>query len=143
VPSPPEAPAWPNTRLVIPAVGLRLVVQEGDDMDRLRDGPVHVPGTGAAGGHDRVVIAGHNNIHGSPFRDLDQLQEGDAVYLANGQGVWAYCVDTTAVLLPTDVDRIIDDTRRGLTLLTCYPYVHATQRLVVLASLVGRVDRLP
>lgn len=138
----PAGSPWPKTRLAIPALELELAVQEGSDPARLRSGPVHLPDTALPGAlTGRVAIAGHNNTCGSPFRDLNKLSPGESLYLATPQGTFCYSVDELKIVGPDDLDGYIDTTEAGLLLITCYPYWHPTHRLLVLASLAGRLAR--
>lgn len=78
-------------------------------------------------------IAGHRGYRGIPyFRYLDDLEEGDLVYLTNFWGTMTYTVMETAVIQPDDIDAIlIQNGRDMLTLLTCHPYTVGTQRLLI------------
>ena len=66
------------------------------------------------------------------FTDLDQVKEGDLVYLYVLNKTLTYEVDKITVTTPDDTDAIqIIDGEDLLTLLTCTPYGTNTHRLLV------------
>ena len=66
------------------------------------------------------------------FTDLDQVKEGDLVYLYVLHKTLMYEVDQITVTTPDDTDAIqIIDGKDLLTLLTCTPYGTNTHRLLV------------
>ena len=73
---------------IIPRVYVDRIVQIGDVYDRalLDQGPVHfemsdLPSTGPG----NVAIAGHRGIRWGFFTDVDQLEEGDQIFLDVGR----------------------------------------------------------
>ena len=118
---------------------------EGIDVDDLRKGPGHYPGTPLPGQAGNAAIAGHRTTYGAPFGDLDQLAVGDEIVLTTVQGTFTYRVvrapfavspDDGDVLLPT-VDPLVPGAKAAtLTLTTCNPKYSAAERLIVKASLV-------
>ncbi|MER3405295.1 MAG: sortase, partial [Chloroflexota bacterium] len=92
-----------------------------------------------------VVLAGHNDIDGEVFRYLDRLKKGDRFTLYRESDAYEYVVtdvlivreqgaseaqrrENARVLLPT-ADPVA-------TLITCWPYMVDTHRLIVRAALV-------
>ena len=66
------------------------------------------------------------------FTDLDQIKEGDLIYLYVLNKILTYEVDQITVTTPDDTDAIqIIDGKDLLTLLTCTPYGTNTHRLLV------------
>ncbi len=135
--APPPRPGGPAARLEIPAIGVEKVVVQGADVEHLRAGPGHIPGTAMPGRPGNAAIAGHRTTYGAPFNELDELDPGDAIVTTTVEGTFVYEVtssqivaaDAVEVIGPTDDDR--------LTLTTCHPEFSARQRLVVTAHLRG------
>jgi len=110
-----------------------------------------VPPARAAGWHQtsaplgtqgNTVLNGHHNIYGEVFRYLNALKPGDIITLESETRRYQYIVAQTMTLpeegqpvairqenarwiLPTDDERV--------TLVTCWPYLTNTHRLVVIA----------
>lgn len=121
--------------LRLPALDQELPVYLGASTDHLAKGLAVLGQTSLpAGGPDtNCVLAGHRGYGGSPMlRDIQLLQPGDAVYLTNYWQTLEYRVESTAVILPQDVDAVrIQPGRDLLTLVTCHPYPEDTYRYVV------------
>ena len=160
-PTPDPASLLP-TRLLIPAIGLDApVLQVGWETYEGNGQVVSdwiVPDRFAAGWHatsafpgqpGNTVLNGHNNIHGSIFRNLKDLQPGDEVIVYSGEAALFssatphhYVVaerhlleekyqsaevrqQNARFIMPTDDER--------LTLVTCWPNTSNTHRLVIVA----------
>jgi sortase A len=143
-PSPAPANGDAVARIQISKIGLDAYVVEGVDVDDLRQGPGHYPGTPFPGQEGNVGIAGHRTTYGHPFGDLDQLGDGDEITLVTVQGIFHYRVDQAPFAVePSDRDVLQsqpDPARPGhdiatLTLTTCTPKYSAAQRLIVTAKL--------
>ena len=141
-PPPPEGPLPPAgsavTRIEIPSIGVDAVVVELeglDDLENLKRGPGHVPGTAYPGQEGNVVISGHRTTYGAPFNRLDDLRPGDTVLLHVASGTFTYEVAETLVVQPTDLSVLDQEGPPRLTLTSCHPEFRATQRIVVVASL--------
>lgn len=121
--------------LSIPAIGLELPIYLGATKENMAKGAVVLGQTSLpiGGENTNCVIAGHRGYRGIPyFRNLDELERGDLVYLTNFWGTMTYTVTETAVIQPDDIDAIlIQNGRNMLTLLTCHPYTVGTQRLLI------------
>ena len=89
-----------------------------------------------------VILYGHNNMYTAIFKDLGKLRIGDDISLKTGQRSWEYQVDQLLILpvlgagaqeraayqvylQPTIAPR--------LTLISCWPPVSNTHRVVVIA----------
>jgi sortase A len=134
---PPPSPGEPVATLRIPKLGLDKVVVEGTDVDSLRKGPGHEPGTPMPGEPGNAVIAGHRTTYGAPFYRLDELAPGDPLSLDTPSGGVDYVVTGSQVVEPDDVWILEPTEDDRLTLFTCTPRFSAAQRLVVTARLVG------
>lgn len=126
------------SRIVIPKIGVDAPVVQGDDWEALKRGAGHHLGSANPGERGNMVISAHNDIFGEIFRDLNQLEDGDEVQVYDGAGrVHRYRVVSKRIVEPTDVS-VLDPTNEPIvTLITCHPYLIDTQRLIVVATLVG------
>ena len=87
--------------------------------------------------HVNVGIAGHRTTYGAPFRDLDDVNLGDAIQLTIDSSKFHYIVDQIDIVEAIGGEYVLYD--RGddrLTLTTCHPKYSASQRLIVSAILV-------
>ena len=134
VPIPSPGPRSP-TRLVIPAIRVDVPVVPGVDWEQLKKGAGHLIGSANPGERGNCFIAGHNDIYGEIFRDLEQLKIGDEVLVYAGQQTYRYIVRATRIVEPDDVSVMEPTSTPILTLLTCYPYMIDSHRLVVIAEL--------
>lgn len=158
-PEPPQQ-AQPN-RLVIPVAGIDTpIVEVGWEVVE-RDGQRATEwqtADNAAGRHSNsakpgekgnVVLSGHHNTKGEVFRAISEggLKVGDMVYLYDAQGRrFSYQVsEVTEPLLEvgaSDEQRLANaryiqpTTDARVTLVTCWPYISNTHRVIVVAKLV-------
>jgi len=85
-------------------------------------------------GSGNAVLYGHDDIEGSIFARLKDLQPGDEIDVAIGGQVQRYRVSTRVIVAPTAV-QILDSTPDvRLTLFTCWPNWVDTQRVVITAT---------
>lgn len=122
----------------IPKIGLSAAVVQGVNVDDLRQGPGHYPGTPLPGQEGNAAIAGHRTTYGAPFGDLDQLAKGDEITAQTLQGTFKYTVDRDPYAVDPDDSSPLDETPNTatLTLTTCTPKYSAAQRLIVKATIV-------
>jgi LPXTG-site transpeptidase (sortase) family protein len=86
---------------------------------------------GAAG---NAILYSHA---GTVFRHLDSLAIGDTIVVQTPQGSAQFRVRELRIVAPTDLS-VLDTTQTAtLTLLTCYPFMVDSSRLVVIADLIG------
>jgi LPXTG-site transpeptidase (sortase) family protein len=95
----------------------------------------HHTGTANPGDTGNVVIAGHRDIRGSVFLNLDKLKKGDDIFVYSGRGIFHYIVRTTKVVKPTAIEVMAPTSDARLTLITCTPVKIASHRLIVIADL--------
>ena len=127
----------PVAQIRIPRIGLDDIVVQGISRDDLRKGPGHYPDSPFPGQAGNAAIAGHRTTYGAPFGDLDQLENGDRIFVRTVQGSFTYVVfDPRHIVAPSDVS-VLDPipSKAVLTLTTCNPKYSAAQRLVVRAEL--------
>lgn len=119
----------------IPAIQIRLPIYHGCTENELSKGAGHLPSSSLPvdGKSTHAVLAAHSGRADSKmFTDLDQVKEGDLVYLYVLNKTLTYEVDKITVTTPDDTDAIqIIDGEDLLTLLTCTPYGTNTHRLLV------------
>jgi sortase A len=111
-------------------------VVQGDGWEQLKKGVGQHIGSTDPGRPGNLVLSAHNDIFGELFRHLDRLQPGDEIVLTTATREFVYRVTGTQIVEPTDV-RVMDPTNRPtVTLVSCYPYLVDTERIVVFAELV-------
>ncbi len=132
IPTPgPEAP----TRIVIPAIDVDALIVEGDTWEQLKLGVGHHINTANPGERGNVVLSAHNDIYGEIFRRLDDLELGDEVVVYADEQPYRYVVTAKQIVEPTHVSVLAAATRPIATLISCYPYMVDTHRIVVVAEL--------
>lgn len=124
-----------SRQLQIPAIGVDNHIFQYDGGESLKLGVVQV-GQVAPGEEGNLVLAAHNDIYGEIFRDLDHLQVGDEVILSGDNRSYTYRVRDTLIVDPDDVWVTLPTSTPTLTLVSCYPYLVDTHRIVVFADLV-------
>jgi sortase A len=125
-------------RLTIAKIKLDAVIVEGTSRKSLKLGPGHMQDSALPGYSGNSVIVAHRDTF---FRHLDELQEGDEIYLRRRSEVYRFEVTGRRIVLPTDLSALRPSPSAQLTLITCYPthYVGpAPKRLVVVARLITR-----
>ncbi|MGH2522950.1 MAG: sortase [Anaerolineales bacterium] len=122
-------------RLNISAIGVNAPVVQGDGWEQLKKGVAQHLGTPDPGQPGNVVLSAHNDIFGEIFRRLDELQAGDEVQLETASQVFTYVITGWELVEPTDVHVMAPTAHPSLTLISCYPYLVDTQRIVVFADL--------
>jgi sortase A len=108
----------------------------GDGWEQLKRGVGQHIGTANPGDVGNVVLSAHNDIFGELFRDLDQLKPGDEIILSTGVQDFVYKVTGFRIVEPTEVSVMEATTRATVTLISCYPYLIDSERIVVFAELV-------
>ena len=122
-------------RLEIPALSGDYPIVQGDDWEQLKKGIGQYAGSGQPGRAGNVVLSGHNDIYGEPFRYLDRLQVGDEIIVSTERQSYTYVVSEVRVVDPTDVWVMAPTDAAQVTLISCYPYRVNTKRIVVFAQL--------
>ena len=133
-PLPTPGPAQ-AIRIRIPALHVDAPVVQGDGWEQLKKGVGQHLGTGNPGERANLVFSAHNDIFGEIFRDLERLNPGDLVILYTNQRAYTYIVVDTKIVMPTAVDVMDKTPQASVTLISCYPYLKDTQRIVVIARL--------
>lgn len=117
------------------SIQIRLPIYHGCTENELSKGAGHLPSSSlpVGGRSTHAVLAAHSGKADSKmFTDLDQVKEGDLIYLYVLNKTLTYEVDKITVTTPDDTDAIqIVHSEDLLTLLTCTPYGTNTHRLLV------------
>lgn len=120
----------------IPAIDVqKWPVVQGDGWEQLKKGVGQHIGSVNPGENGNVVLAGHDDVFGEVFRNLDKLQPGDQVILYTMQQQFIYRVTETRIVEPSQVDVMNPTSSPTVTLISCYPYMVDKQRIVVFATL--------
>lgn len=123
------------TRISIPALGVDAPVVHGVDPASLRLGVGHYEGSANPGERGNIVFAGHNDIYGEVFRDLADLQPGDEVTVYTASQRYRYVIQGWRIVKPSDVSALESTVNSSITLISCYPYLVDTDRIVVIGKL--------
>ncbi len=122
-------------RISIPAIRVNMPIVQGDGWEQLKKGVGQHIGSANPGQNGNVVLSAHNDVYGRLFRFLDKLVPGDQVILYSQQRQYIYVVTGTVIVEPTQVEVMAPTPDPTVTLITCYPYLVNTQRIVVFAKL--------
>ncbi|HVF20370.1 MAG TPA: class E sortase [Mycobacteriales bacterium] len=135
------------TRLRIPKLDVEVLVVEGTTPAALKAGAGHYVGTPLPGEAGNVAIAGHRTTFGRPFNRMDELGQGDKVYLDTPFATFEYSVvpafgghDNPWATSPQDfsvVGKPSSPEAKTLTLTTCHPKGSARERLILRLTLTG------
>jgi sortase A len=122
--------------ITIPAMNVELPLYLGATSEHLAAGAAVLGQTSIpiGGVNTNSVIAGHRGYQGAPyFREIENLQVGDEVFITNPFETLTYTVVSIAVIQPDDLASIlVQDGKDMITLLTCHPYrSHGKYRYVV------------
>ncbi len=134
IPVPTPGPRSP-TRIVISTINVDWPVVEGDGWEELKQGIGHRVGSVNPGERGNLVLSGHNDVYGEPFRDLDKLDIGKEVLVYAGGNAFRYNIKAKRVVAPSDVSVLAASRNPVITLITCTPYRVDTMRLVLIGEL--------
>jgi sortase A len=123
------------TRIVIPSIGVDSAVVRGDSWEDLKKGAGHHIGSVNPGERGNMIISAHNDVFGETFRRLEDLELEDKVTVYTRSQTYEYKIKAKRVVEPSDVSVMGPASRPVLTLITCYPYLIDTHRLIVIAEL--------
>ena len=131
--APPVVDGESIGEIQIPRLGLTAIVVQGESAAVLRRAVGHLADTALPGEAGNVVLAGHRDTF---FRPLKGVRVGDAIGLHTRDGDFAYLVESTAVVPPSDVQVLRPTSGHTLTLITCFPFTYlgsAPDRFIVRA----------
>lgn len=111
--------------------------------ERLKEGAVVLPLGTSFGEAGNVVVTAHSSGTASfgPYRfafaKLSELNEGDEYTISTPTALYRYRVYKKEIVWPHEVDKLPDDDRSTVTLVTCWPLWTNFQRLLVHTELIG------
>lgn len=131
-------------KIEIPRIGVDDIIVAGVETADLKRGPGHFPDTPLPGQLGNAAIAGHRTTYGQPFRNVDQLQNGDEIKVTTLTGVYVYRVTGQTIVEPSEYEVVAttDPTAANLTLTSCHPVFTAQQRIVIFSEL-DRTESAP
>lgn len=123
------------TRIQIPAIDVDAPVVLGVESEQLKKGVGQVVGSANPGEKGNLVLSAHNDIYGELFRYLDQLKPGDQFTIYTNLRAYTYVVIGRELVEPTRVNVMAPTPDATATLISCYPYLIDTMRIIVKAKL--------
>lgn len=130
LPIPTQSPQQAR-QIQIAAIGVNAPVVMGDGWEQLKKGVGQHLGTANPGEPGNLVLSAHNDIFSEIFRDLDKLKEGDEIVIITQDRTFTYVISGSQVVEPTRVDLLAQTSDSTITLISCYPYLKDTKRIVV------------
>jgi sortase A len=127
-------------RLQIPKIGLDVAMVRYGRYADLEIGLAWMPQSAALGADGASVIIGHRTLFGAPLRHVDDLKQGDPMYLFLPDGSSrTYRVRVTLVRKPSENynDLLSGDAASRIVLVTCHPENSTDFRLIVVADVVA------
>lgn len=122
-------------RIRVPSIDLNIVMVQGTDTASLQKGPGHYPYTAFPGQGKTIGIAGHRTTYLAPFRNINEIADGDEIVLEMPYGTFTYEVQKHEIVTPDQVE-VVDNVGYDRVVLTaCHPLYSAAKRWVVFAKL--------
>ena len=122
----------------IPSINVRLPIYHGESEDMLTKGAAHLEHTSfpIGGESTHVCISAHCGYPTQKFfDDIDELENGDEIYIYVLDRTLKYTVTGTDVVEPDDSSKLeVVQGKDLLTLVTCTPYGVNSHRLLVHAE---------
>lgn len=121
----------------IPSLGQTFELYIGATAENMSKGVAIMGQTSlpVGGENTNCVIAGHRgyNRNKTFFKQIEEIQDGDMIYIRNPWEKLTYKVESVDVIEPDDLDAVrIQEGRDMVTLLTCHPYAsHGRYRYLV------------
>lgn len=119
----------------IPKLGLVIPIYLGASDENLNKGIGQVEGSSipVGGTSTHTVLAGHRGMGTKAmFRNIDELIVGDIFYIHTMSETLEYRVNSQQVIKPHEIDSLqIEENKDLATLLTCHPYRHNYERLLI------------
>jgi sortase A len=110
-------------------------IVQGDGWEQLKKGVGQHIGSVNPGESGNMVLSAHNDIFGELFRYLDRLKPGDKIKIMTATREFTYIVTGLKIVEPTDIS-VMDPTEEpSITLISCYPYLVDSQRIVIFGEL--------
>lgn len=122
----------------IPKLNLEIPIFLGATDEILNEGIGQVKGSSLpiGGKNTHTLLSGHRGMGTKAmFRNIDQLYPGDIFYIHNFKETLTYEVYAQRVIFPDQTESLeIEEDKDLATLITCHPYRHNYQRLLIHAK---------
>jgi sortase A len=125
------------TRIIIPAIEIDAPIVYGVESEQLKKGVGQVPGSANPGENGNLVLSAHNDIYGELFRYLDKLKSGDQFTVYTNIRSYTYTITGSELVEPSRVEVMVPTPDATATLISCYPYLIDTMRIIVKARLIN------
>ncbi len=149
--TPPLTREWraflPPDHVSIPSIGVDsqvvpvgvVVNAQGElEWETPKNAVGHNAGTANPGSPGNMVLSGHISSpirhEGNVFNHLPEVKLGDEVLVGTPEGTYIYQVISRRVVEPTEVSVMDPTPEPAVTLITCYPDLIYTHRLVLRAE---------
>lgn len=143
-----------DPKLIIPKINVDVPIiwdttpDNDSQMAAMEKGVAYfgIPGANSKPGQiGNTVLSGHSSndiLDGGDYKfifaRLDQLQDGDSIFINYESKRYTYTITKKEVVKPTEVNKLVYSTDKPvLTLITCTPLGTATNRLLVTAEQVS------
>ena len=124
--------------LRIPRLELDVPVMDGTDAESLKKGVgLYEYAQLPSEGNSNVSIAGHRDLYGCEFYKIDQITDGDFLYLTYNRTLYTYQYRQTEIVAADDWGPIYSKDFSCLTLTSCHPIGTSQKRIVVTAELIS------
>lgn len=110
-------------------------IVQGDGWEQLKKGVGQHIGSVNPGQPGNLILSAHNDIFGELFRHLDRLKPGDEIKVMTATKEFTYIVTGLKIVEPTEVSVMGPTGKPTITLISCYPYLIDTQRIVIFGEL--------
>ena len=149
------AEVGPEPKIIIPKINVNIpivwdaIAADQNSLNKAMDKGAawfNIPGANARPGQaGNSVFSAHSSndwLDQSDFKfafaRLEQMKEGDTIYINYNSKRYVYTVTHTQVVLPTDVGALVVPAEKPIiTLITCVPLGTADKRLLVFADQVS------
>lgn len=117
-------------------------LEEEKIQEYLRQGAVVLPLGTNFGQPGNVVVTAHSSgpesfgLYRSAFAKLSEIKPGDEFMIRTSGGVYTYRAYDSEIVWPHEVDKLPNDERSTVTLVTCWPLFTNFKRLLVHGELV-------
>lgn len=124
--------------LIVPALGMREKIFEGESVFTVNQGVWRRPQTSTPDQSSNTVLVGHRFTYTgqSVFYNLDKVRNDDEIIIYWSGKAYTYKVDKISTVPPEAVEVEAPTDESILTLYTCAPLLTAKDRLVVTARLI-------
>jgi sortase A len=125
----------PIGRVKIDSIGLDTVLMNGTDTATLQKGPGRYPSTPLPGMGSTTGIAGHRTTYLSPFRKINEVEDGDEIRVELPYAAFTYEVQKHEIVDPSAVEVVDPVGYERVVLTACHPRYSAAQRYVLFGKL--------